>query len=141
MAELNIHRKLYGDRTLLRSEDPATGDSRDGWADIAHEAVRAMNHLTSGYGREGDSIPAPVVYDVLGNLAGLAHMLPQLCEQLAGGLAASLEELNVYDDKRDPAESVAEARQALLRAASYAGDLAAQLDQAQVAINSQGYNA
>lgn len=49
-------------------------------ADDAYEAIRAINHATIN----AVSIPAPVVYDVLGNLklaAGLAAQIGELLEQ------------------------------------------------------------
>lgn len=131
----DITRLLYSDRTLLSEYDPETGEDREGWADLAHEAIRAMNHLTNS----PHAIPAPVAYRVLGNLSGIAHMLPQLCEQLTRGLAKSLSEFDVYDTKRDATESVSDAVSNLEQAAANARTLADRLDAAQVAINSQGY--
>ena len=46
-------------------------------ADQAYEAVRSLNHTTLAA-----KLPAPVVYDVLGNLKGVGHMLPQALQQL-----------------------------------------------------------
>jgi hypothetical protein len=135
MSTPAVTRSLYDDRALLRGEDPAMGEEVDGWAELAQTAVRAMNHITGG-----QPIPAPVPYSLLGNLSGLAHMLPQLCQQLADGLQRSLTEFDVYDDNRSPAQSATEARIALATAEEQVQVLAAALDVAQVAINSQGYN-
>lgn len=133
-----VERVLYSDRTLLSQYDDETREDQPGWADVAHEAIRAMNHITNSTGGQG--IPAPVVYSVLGNLSGVAGMLPQLVDQLASGLGESLDAFNVYDNKRDPADSVAEAVEALAEAGVHAQRAAAALSRAQVAINSQGYN-
>jgi hypothetical protein len=100
-------------------------------------AIRAINHLTG----HGLPIPAPIVYDVLGNLKGIGHMLPQALRQLSAGRAASLGEFDVYDRNGDPAESIAKARAAMTAAAEHAEQLGALLEAAQSAVNSQGYNA
>lgn len=133
-----VERSLYGDRTILNRYNDDTGETTEGWADLAHEAVRAMNHLTI-FVDEG--IPAPVVYSVLGNVAGLAGMLPQLCTQLANGLAKSLDHFDVYDTKQEPAITAQEAGELLGTAAALAAQLADALNAAQSAVNSQGYNA
>lgn len=133
-----IERVLYGDRTITRHYDDATGDSVDGWADVAYEAVRAMNHITNS----AHPIPAPVAYSVLGNVSGMAGMLPQLCDQLVRGLEASLTaaDFEIYDNNGEPAASVAAAQADLERAAALARQAAEAFAAAQVAINSQGYN-
>lgn len=130
----DVTRRLYGDRTLTGHDDHDSGESIAGWPDVAYESIRAINHLTSG-----TPIPAPVVYSVLGNLKGVGHMLPQALNQLGAGLAASLDEFDVYDHKREPGESVSEARSYLEMAAKKAEELGRLLEEAQVAINSQGY--
>lgn len=135
-----IEAVLYGDRTIGASDNPQTGESEPGWADIAYEAIRALNHITGGGTAYDEGIPAPVVYRALGNLAGLAHMLPQLVEQLANGLARSLDHFDVYDNKQEPALSVQAAGEHLANAGVHAMRLAEALSAAQVDINSQGYN-
>jgi hypothetical protein len=134
MTDPSVTRILYGGRTLLAQDDD--GERVEGWADLAHESIRAMNHITSS----GGAIPAPVAYSVLGNISGAAHMIIQLCEQLGRGLEKSLTEFDVYDRKGDPGESVAAAVAALQVARAHARSLGEALDAAQVAINSQGYN-
>lgn len=124
------------ERTLVRSWDEETNESIDGWADVAHEAVRAMNHITNS----AAAVPAPVAYSVLGNVAGLAQMLPQLFEQLANGLQHSLDVFDVYDRKGDPRLSVIAAGEQLQAARLHAQRMAECLEAAQIAINSQGYN-
>ncbi|GAB2864690.1 hypothetical protein [Nocardioides pacificus] len=125
-------RLLHDGRPMLRNGD------EPGWADYAYDSIRALNHITSSYGRH--PIPAPVAYRLLGDLSGMAGMLPQLCQQLGGGLGASLETFDVYDNNREPAQSVAQAIDALTQAANLAKRLTAALDEAQSAINAQGYN-
>lgn len=103
-------------------------------ADDAYEAIRAINHLTRG------AVLAPTVYDVLGNLKGVGHMLPQALTQLASGLALSLNEYDVYeDDGSDPVQAIATATDHLTRAAQLAAQLGVELEHAQSAINGQGY--
>ena len=131
----HVERLLYGDRTIRNRYDDESGEDIAGWPDVAYEAIRASNHITLGA-----TVPAPVAYAVLGNLSGVAGMLPQLCRQLAHGLRVSLDEFDVYDSKGDPAASVDEATAALMKAAEISEQLSAQLAAAQSAINSQGYN-
>ena len=104
-------------------------------ADDAYEAIRAINHLTIGA-----ELPAPMVYDILGNLKGVGHLLPQALTQLASGLGRSLDEYPVTeDDGADPVQSVATATDHLTRAAQLAAQLGVELDLAQAAISRQGY--
>lgn len=104
-------------------------------ADDAYEAIRAINHMTGG-----GAIPAPVVYDVLGNLKGVGHMLPQTLRQLAEGLGRSLDDYDVYeDDGSDPVHSVATATDHLTRAAQLAAQIGEELEKAQSAISRQAY--
>jgi hypothetical protein len=103
-------------------------------ADDAYEAIRALNHGTYR------TLPAPLVYDLLGNLNNVGYGLAQLLGQISVGLAQSLTEYDVYARNRDPAESVAVANDAMRSAAMLAHDIGALLAAAQTAINSQGYN-
>jgi hypothetical protein len=103
-------------------------------ADDAYEAVRALNHGTFR------TTPAPLVYDLTGNLKAASWGLAQLAEQMGSGLRRSLAEYDVYDNKRDAAESVTEAETHLQRAAQLARDLGQAFELAQQAINQQGYN-
>lgn len=106
-------------------------------AEGAYEAIRALNHLTS-YLPKG--VPAPTVYEILGNLKGVGHMLPQTFNQLAAGLGKSLNAYEVYeDDGRDPVQSVAAATDHLTRAAQLAAQVGQELEQAQSTISRQGY--
>ncbi|MBK8463499.1 MAG: hypothetical protein IPL36_10825 [Nigerium sp.] len=112
------------------------GERVAGWPEVAYESIRAINHLTGHV-----PIPAPTLHQVLGDLKGVGHLLPQALEQLARGLRASLVEFEVYDHRREPGESVAEAIGLLCRAARKAADLGQLLEDAQAAISEQGYRA
>lgn len=105
-------------------------------ADDAYEAIREINHATIN----AASIPAPVVYDVLGNLKLAAgHSMHQALNQVAAGLVRSLETHDVYDDSGDPAENAAAAAALMRQAAGLAAQIGELLEQAQSRINSQGY--
>jgi hypothetical protein len=105
-------------------------------AETAYQAIRAINHLSLR-----GAVPAPLLYEVLGNLKAVGHLLPQALTQLGRGLAASLGEYAVYDGAgKDPAASVAKARASLAEAAARAADLGLLLEAAQSAINEQGYH-
>lgn len=111
------------------------GEAQAGWPETASESIRAINHLTFG-----QAVPAPVLYDVLGNLKGVGHMLPQALSQLADGLQRSLGECHVYDRDGDPAANVERAWEHLAMAAMAARTLGAELEAAQSAIAGQGYD-
>lgn len=128
-----IDKAVHGGRGMTEWTDPASGQREAGWPEVAFESVRAINHLTFG-----QTVPAPVLYDVLGNLKGVGYMLPQALNQLAEGLQRSLEELEVYDRDGDPAVNVDLARQHLAAAAEAARVLGAELEAAQSAIAGQG---
>ena len=129
---VHVENLLYSGRTLVGHTDQ--GEQVAGWPEVAHEAVRAINHLT-GHG----PIPAPIAYRILGDLKGVGHLLPQSLEQLSRGLQASLTAYDVYDHRRDPADSVSDAITLLTRAARKAADLGQLLEDAQAAIAEQGY--
>jgi hypothetical protein len=103
-------------------------------ADDAYEAIRALNHRT------WRAIPAPLAYDLVGNLNNLGYGLEQLLRQISDGLTRSLIEYDVYDNNRDPAESVAVANEAMRTAARHAHEIGVLLSTAQSAINQQGYH-
>ena len=129
---VHVENLLYGGRTLVGYSEE--GDRVAGWAEVAYESIRAINHLTLH-----GPIPAPTAYRILGDLKGVGHLLPQALEQVARGLQASLEAFGVYDLRRDPGESVAEAIGLLCRAARKAADLGQLLEDTQAAIREQGY--
>ncbi|OLT43959.1 hypothetical protein BJF86_13285 [Serinicoccus sp. CNJ-927] len=120
---------------MRAGEGPQGGDVEAGWPEVAYESIRAINHLTS----YGYAVPAPVLYDVLGNLQGVGYLLPQALTQLGEGLEKSLAEYDVYDTAGDLHESVDVARGHLLTAADAARTLGAALEAAQSAIAGQGY--
>ncbi len=131
----DIERHLHNGRALVGTQDP-DGEDVMGWPQVAYEAIRAINHLTG----HGVPIPAPVMYTILGELTGVAHVLPQGLRQLGHALAASLDTLNVYDHGR-PEDSVAAAVAALERAATLAAQLGPLLETAQSELAEQGYTA
>lgn len=103
-------------------------------ADDVYESLRAICHLNGDY-------PAPLAYEVLGNLKMAGSALSTVCERLSSGLQRSLDNYDVYDDAgKDPVMSVADARKHLERASLLAQELATALGQAQTAINTQGYH-
>lgn len=132
MSGTDIENCLYGGRTLVGYTD--SGEFVAGWPGVAHEAIRAINHLTN----QGP-IPAPTVYRILGELKCVGHLLPQALAQIARGLSASLDVLNVSDHRRNPAESVADAVILLNRALRKAAELGEVLEATQSAISEQGY--
>jgi hypothetical protein len=101
----------------------------------AYEAIRALNHATITA-----AVPAPLAYDLLGDLSRLGHALDQLARQIAAGLVRSLAEYDVYDDNRVPAVSVGMAVDELTRATSHARCVGVCLADAQAAISQQGYH-
>jgi hypothetical protein len=131
-----VERRLHNGRGVTSVTDPDAPDGGVvGWPEQAYEAIRALNHLTFGV-----AIPAPVAYDVLGNLKGVGNMLPQLLGQLAAGMQRSLAQYVVYDNRaEDPAVSVEDAAQHLHDAALAAQQLGASLEAAQRAISAQGH--
>lgn len=130
---ITVERLSFGGRTLVDSRD-AGGGRLAGWPEVAREAVRAINHLTVD-----DPLPAPTLYRILGDLKGVGLLLPQACVQFARGLEASLDTFDVYDDRRDPADSVLDAVLLLHQAARAAAQLGELLEAAQTAIADQGY--
>lgn len=130
-----IDNAVHAGRGLRAREDPQTLQVEAGWPEVAYESFRAINHLTG----QGYAVPAPVLYDVLGNLKGVGYLLPQALTQLGQGLQASLAEYEVYDTAGDPHESIDVARGYLLAAADAARTLGAALEAAQSTIAGQGY--
>lgn len=107
-------------------------------ADDVYESVRAINHATI----DAHSIPAPVVYDFLGNIKTAAgHGISQALGQVATGLLRSLDTHDVYDDNGDPAENAAAAAALMHEAADLATQIGTLLEEAQSRISRQGYNA
>ena len=106
-------------------------------AQTAYESIRAINHLTI----DGKAIPAPEVYDLLGNLKCLGYGLDQAIRQLSRALGASLGVYAVYeDDGGNPEESVMYAMDAMRLAAEHGARIGALLEGAQTDISRQGYH-
>lgn len=103
-------------------------------ADEAYEAIRYLNHKTIT-----TTVPAPVAYDLLGSLRQLQDGVSQFAGQLGSGLRRSLSDYNMYDDARDPAESVGMAGAALAKTATHANRAAEYAAAAQIAITWQGF--
>ncbi|HET7350300.1 MAG TPA: hypothetical protein VFJ28_05135, partial [Marmoricola sp.] len=100
------------------------------------EAVRAINHQTI----TAPPLPAPCVYDVLGDLKRLGYGLDQATAQLAARLVDSTAVFDLYEcDGGDPTRSIEAAVAALTAAADHAQHVGALLDDAQSAIAGQGY--
>ena len=129
---VHVENLLYGGRTLVGHTE--AGERIAGWPEVAYEAIRAINHLTGH-----SPISAPTAYRILGELKGVGHLLPQALKQLCRGLQASLEAFDVYDHRRDPAASVAEAVLLLNQSLRTATELGSLLEAAQAAISEQGY--
>lgn len=101
-------------------------------ASDAYEAIRAIN-LTLEV-----ATPAPIAYDILGNLQGAAGLMPQALNQIACGLANSLGQYDVYQtDGTEPIDNVAAATNYLELATTKAAELASLLEKAQTAIKHQ----
>jgi hypothetical protein len=104
-------------------------------ADGIYEAFRMLNHATIT-----NNAPAPLVYDLTGNLKAATWGFKQLCEQLGRGVVGSLNEYEVYDNSdRTPMESATLSRAYLLEAAQLLEQVGALLENAQGAINQQGH--
>ncbi|TDW18587.1 hypothetical protein [Kribbella kalugense] len=103
-------------------------------ADDAYGAIRSLNDATITA-----TVPAPVAYALLGSLSQLQDAVAQFAGQIATGLDRSLLDFDVYDDARDPAESVAMAAAALEEAKTYAAVVAERVSTAQSAIAWQGF--
>ena len=104
-------------------------------AEDAYEAIRSLNHATIVA-----TIPAPVAYALLGSLSQLEDAVSQLTRQIAAGLGRSLFDFDVYDDAREPVESVRIAEAALVEVATHARRAADRASAAQAAIAWQGFS-
>lgn len=132
-ADVQSVERRFGGRGL--SGHTIEGEHVPGWPQLVGESLRAINHLTNTH-----VIPAPTVYQVLGELKAIGSLLPQTCIQLANGLSMSLQVLEVYDHNRDPARSVEQAVVLLNQALRKAIELGELLDAAQTQIGGQGYH-
>lgn len=122
--------------------------ANDTMREVALEACTAAQELARVANGNGERvIPAPTVFDLLGEIRVLLWHLKEVADYLPAGVQASLADprLRVYD--RDPATEADRdpAAQATL-AAHHLRDLSVTLDRAaacaeaaQTALNSQGY--
>lgn len=88
----------------------------------------------------GQTIPAPTVYEVLGNLQASGYLQVQVLRQLTQGLQRSLTDPRFdvrQDDDSDPAVAVGSAQHLLDQAAALASDVSDLLSSAQAAISAQ----
>lgn len=132
---LEIERSRLGGRGLVQD---GRSPAEPSWPQVAADAVRSIAHLTMTTA----PIPALTVYEVLGDLKQIGHVLPQVLDQLTSGLARSLRMLETYDHAATtPEESVERARADLQLAAGTAQLLGQHLERAQAALSAQGYHA
>lgn len=117
------------------SEDP----QKSPLVEAAEETYDVMRALC--YESQNQTITAPELYEVLGNLHGASgYLLAQALRQLSQGLQRSLTDpaLDVrQDDGSDPAAAVRTAQQLLGQAAALASDMSDLLSTAQAAISEQ----
>lgn len=101
-------------------------------AEQAAEAIRTLNHSTHpSDGAPGLKYPSDV-YAMLGELASMAHRLPQLLDQSSGWLEHHVREIEVHGGMfdGDPVAAVATAQAVLADAVTAAQALARHLDDA-----------
>jgi hypothetical protein len=114
--------------------NPERTDAMFKTANDANQAIQTLKHATTMA-----TIPAPVAYVLLGSLSEMQDAVAQLARQIATGLERSLSEFEVYDDARDPGESLIEATAALTTTAINATRAAEFTSKAQAAIACQGF--
>lgn len=115
----------------MNDERPTVVQNADDSYESTRAVARAINNATA--------IPAPLAYEILGNLKGVAHALSEVGNSLGPGLRRSLDAYDVYDNNRAPADSVAMAQAVLEQAAQHLAQAGELLSEAQSAINLQGY--
>ena len=117
-------------------------------ADVARDAASACEALArNANGRRGHVIPAPSAYELLGNLKLMLWSLNEVVGFMPTGLANSLSsaDITVVDRDfatgraQDPTASIAAASNALQSMSSVLAKAAEFAEQAQGAIDSQGY--
>ena len=112
------------------------------FCDAAEALAREAN------GVRGRVLPAPVAYDLLGNLKVAIWHLAEVVKFMPQGVQRSLTDprLAVYDhnfwtgEPRDPAVQATLAGEHLAEVLTYLEAAAEAAEDAQVALNSQGYN-
>lgn len=114
----------------------------------ANDACKAAHTLARTANRSAARvIPAPVAYDLLGNIKMLLHYLQEVTENLPDGLTNSLNDdrIAVYDrdangTDRDPLTQINQAGRHLHALTKSVALAATQAEAAQRALNGQGYN-
>jgi hypothetical protein len=106
---------------------PHNDDTIIALARISAEAIRALNHATLPAG--GLSEPA-TAYTALGQLAAVAHRLPQLCGQLARWLAGENTAGRLAHTTGGLDDALDDVQASLDRAVQHATRLGEALDQA-----------
>lgn len=107
-------------------------------ADVAAEAIRALNHLT----QHADSLPYPGdAYSTVANLAVLARRLPQGIDQITAVVQALYSSNNLRSDRPDVTvdQAVTTVVQALAAADTAAKALEIALDAAHQALGPLAY--
>lgn len=111
--------------------------------EATHELARSAN------GNSGHVMPAPTVYDILGNLKVMMWQLREVTDFLPRGLAFSLEDdrLAVYDrdiygtgGDREPAAQIGVAAEHLAAISTALRAAAEHAESAQQALAGQGYD-
>ncbi len=117
----------------------------DRMRDAATQACNASQDFARA--ANGNIIPAPTAYDLLGNIKVLLHNVQEITDHTPRGLAASLNDprIEIYDrndftgEQREPAEQVAVVIEQLRALTAALAAAATHAEAAQSAINSQGY--
>lgn len=112
-----------------------------------HAAEACEDFARNANGHRGHVIPAPTAYELLGNLKVLLWSLNEIADFLPTGLENSLgsADITVLDrdfitgEERDPKASVVAATETLRTMWLALAQAAQSAEQAQEAINSQGY--
>jgi len=103
----------------------------------AADNLRIFNHQTRTEQLTDRCIIAPDAYTILGSATELAYSLPQALSQLSDALRRSLAVFDIYDQDRDPVDSVTIATHAIPAAADAFTKAAQHLSDAQAAIAHQ----
>lgn len=117
---------------MSETDADTVDESLVSYASEACEAIRTINHKTVG----GVAIPAPSVYNILGNGRALGYALQQALQQIGAGLVPSLDEYNLREgDGSDPAINTMTVQNLMNQAVEHAGQIGRLLQEAQDAIN------
>lgn len=108
-----------------------TADTATNAANTAAEAIRTLNHATLCT----NELIIGDLYRILGDLAAMAHRLPQTCDQLTRILSRQQHQLE-HDDGRPSHDTIARVTSRLGDATAAAITIAHDLDQAHQSITS-----